>query len=109
MNLVADLKQYIQENEYTHAYKVNTGLITLFRPVEQGVNVNEEFKHSLWQVNYAWRNTLNLSQWTVLTPSWVYPTDDITISMICRSSKLSDPHFLEENERADLSANQPVV
>jgi len=109
MNLVADLKQYIQENEYTHAYKVNTGLITLFRPVEQGVNVNEEFKHSLWQVNYAWRNTLSLSQWTVLTPCFVHPQDDITISMICRSSKLSDLHFLEENERADLPVNQIMV
>ena len=102
MNLVADLKQYIQENKYTLIYPVRSGVIALFKQVQPGTNPNVEFKHSYWQVNYAWQNTLSLSQWTVLTPVQVHPQDAFTLGMV---KFAYPPNFLEEI----LTVNQPVV
>jgi hypothetical protein len=98
MHLVADLDLYLKQNEYTHLYRVNDSILALFRTVEPGLNINAEFKMQIWQINYAWQNTLGVNKWTVLTPSWIHPQDIVSLAILSQAIGIINmqPHFLEE-------------
>lgn len=95
MNLVENLKEFIEQGEYTHILRLSSGVIILFRPVERGTNPNKEYKESEWQVNSAWPNTLAKSKWSVLSPMWIHPADTYTSQL--REMAIPVQDFLREN------------